>query len=77
MAEGDDGGAAGALAISGFATPGNVVTERATRLTSPADWTPIQTNAVSGNYSIPVPMGTGSYDAYGWPCGMQVFRPGT
>jgi hypothetical protein len=48
----------GNLTISGFATPGNIVTWKATTL-NPSDWTPIQTNAVSGNYSIPVPMGTG------------------
>ncbi len=50
------------LTINGYTDlAGNVVTSKATSLTAPIVWTPIQTNAVPGrNFSFTIPRGTGA-----------------
>ena len=60
------GPVAGQFTFTGTASgPGNIVTEKATSLTPPIIWVPIQTNAVSaGAFSIAIPQGAGSQAFY-------------
>jgi hypothetical protein len=56
------GPGAGHVTLRGYTdAPGSIVTSKATQLSAPVVWTPVQTNAVAGgNYSFTVPIGGSS-----------------